>query len=465
MHRTATFLLFIGWLALFATCGPHGTDTVAGTGGAAAGTGGVNTTGSGGAGISSCTFSNVMATLSPMIATVGIVTWSVNATNLTEAHIDFGLTTSYGLKAPVDLAAANYRTLLLGMKPVKTYHYRIVATNSSGTCTGEDRTIMTGPKLSGLPVVTVTTMNAAKVSGGFLITGQYATGPSTAGAPAYILDADGEMVWWFGIGSDVTGARMSYDGKYMWINKANVPDTAGANVHRVSMDGMINEDLTDQFTGLNHQLAVLPDETVAFYAYGANGCDDVKERAPDGTVKTIVNSMTATGVTGMCHLNNIQYSPMDNTLVFSDLEHSQVVKVTRSGQTVWILGGPSSQFGTNIWSGYEHGIHLLDTNRLIIFNNASMATGSSAIELMLNTTGTKTATKVWTYTANPHIYNQIMGDVQRMPNGNTIVAYSTQGVLHEVDSSGALVQELELPLGSSFGYIEKRPTLYGPPPR
>jgi hypothetical protein len=175
--------------------------------------------------------------------------------------------------------------------------------------------------------------------------------------------------------------------------------------------------------------------------------------------------MTATGVTGMCHLNNIQYSPMDNTLVFSDLEHSQVVKVTRSGQTVWILGGPSSQFGTNIWSVYEHGIHLLDTNRLIIFNNASMATGSSAIELMLNTTGTKTATKVWTYTANPHIYNQIMGDVQRMPNGNTIVAYSTQGVLHEVDSSGALVQELELPLGSSFGYIEKRPTLYGPPPR
>jgi hypothetical protein len=58
-----------------------------------------------------------------------------------------------------------------------------------------------------------------------------------------------------------------------------------------------------------------------------------------------------------------------------------------------------------------------------------------------------------------------MGDVQRLPNGNTIVAYSTQGVLHEVDANMALVQELSWPLGASFGYIEKRATLYGPPPR
>ena len=27
-----------------------------------------------------------------------------------------------------------------------------------------------------------------------------------------------------GIGSALTGARMSYDGQYMWINNANVPD-------------------------------------------------------------------------------------------------------------------------------------------------------------------------------------------------------------------------------------------------
>ena len=35
------------------------------------------------------------------------------------------------------------------------------------------------------------------------------------------------------------------------------------------MDGMTDENLSAQFTGANHQLTVLPDETVAFYAYGS----------------------------------------------------------------------------------------------------------------------------------------------------------------------------------------------------
>ena len=58
-----------------------------------------------------------------------------------------------------------------------------------------------------------------------------------------------------------------------------------------------------------------------------------------------------------------------------------------------------------------------------------------------------------------------MGDLQRLSNGNTIVGYSTKGVAHEVSSSGTLLQELAWPGGSSFGYIQKRATLYGPPPR
>ena len=64
-----------------------------------------------------------------------------------------------------------------------------------------------------------------------------------------------------------------------------------------------------QFAGANHQLTVLPDETVAFYGYGWNGCDDIKERSPSGTIKTVVNARTAHGGTRPgCHVNNIQYS-------------------------------------------------------------------------------------------------------------------------------------------------------------
>ena len=68
-------------------------------------------------------------------------------------------------------------------------------------------------------------------------------------------------------------------------------------------------------------------------------------------------------------------------------------------------------------------------------------TGSIAMEFSLGLS-TKKATRVWQYKANPGIKNILMGDVQRLPNGNTVVGYSASGVLHEVDSKDALVQTL-----------------------
>ncbi len=83
--------------------------------------------------------------------TVGIVTWSITASGITAAHIDFGLDTSYGMTAPVDLTAAMYRTLLLGMKPAKTYHFRVVASAGATTYTSDDQTVTTGAKISSTP--------------------------------------------------------------------------------------------------------------------------------------------------------------------------------------------------------------------------------------------------------------------------------------------------------------------------
>jgi len=399
--------------------------------------------------------------------------------NPTSAKVDFGLTTDYGMTAPVDLKADMYKTLLLGMKASKMYHYRITASGSGGDCVSPDYTIMTGALTNGLPKIQLSpaTASATGLFGGFLITGQYVQGAGASGSPAYILDADGDFVWWYNIGSDVTGARMSFDGTHMWINGANVP-SGTVHVHRVSMDGMVDEDLSSKFGGQNHQLTVLPDETVAFYGYGSNGCDDIKEYSPaTGMTKTIVNAMTAHGGTGMCHLNNIQYWKADDSYVFSDLDNVCLTKIDRTGKTIWIangINGIKSTFTGDTWAGGEHGIHLLAADDFIIFNNNSRGggvgasggtgDGSIAMEMKLDLSG-KTMMKKWSYKASPGVQNDVMGDVQRMPNGNTIVGFSTKGVLHEVDANSKLLQTLTWPLGASFGYIEKRASLYGPPPK
>lgn len=467
------------------TTSSGGSVGAAGRGGT---TGTAGATGSGGTGTSvSCTFT-VTSAPSTKIQTVGIVTWSTTLAGPTEAHINFGPDTSYGMTAPVDLSLASYRTLLLGMKASKTYHFQISASGTAGTCTSNDYTIATGALPNGLAKPNVTTNNKAALYGGFLITGQYVQNPGSSGAPAYILDSDGEVVWLYNDGSDATGVRMSYDGTYMWINNANVvigPAPDAPSVHRVTMDGLTDTDFSTAFAKLSHQIAPLPDGSVAFYATGANGCDDIKLFPAGGTptsvATTLVNAKTAHGGTGGCHVNNIEYSQQDDTLVFSDLDNNCLTKVSRTtGTTVWVLnsGGPgiTNSFTGDTWAGGEHGFHILGLDDFVIFNNNSSTAvlgsgsangtgkGSIAIEMKLNL-GAKTAAKIWSYTAaNPALPVDILGDVQRLPNGNTVVDYGTKGVIQEVDANGNVLQDLSLK-DTNYGYMEKRATLYGPPSR
>jgi len=446
--------------------GAAGSVGTAGTAGTV-GTAGAGTAGSGGAvAQANCTFTIPAATTSAKIATVGVVEFSTDLAGLSSAQIEFGLDTNYGMVAPVDVAAANHHTLLLGMKQRKTYHFRVVATGSAGQCQSMDQTITAGSLPNGFPTIDVETktQNKAELYGGFLLTGAYVQSGGGSGSPAYIVDQDGDVVWAFNVGSDVTGAHMSNDGKYMWINSAQVPE-GKTNVHRVSMDGTTDEDLSTQFKGLNHTLQVLPDESVAFFAYSSNGCDDVKLRHPDGTVDTLYNSGTATGGKA-CHCNAIAYSESDKSLVVSELESNKYFKVKIADKSlVWVLGGtaPNDFTGDGSTWSRQHGVHVLAADKLLFFNNGALGSGGSlAIELLLDLSA-KTAKKAWTYQSAPGISNDIMGDVQRLKNGNTIVAYSTKGVLHEVNAQSTLLQSWSWPIGGAFGYISKRKSLYGPP--
>ena len=89
-----------------------------------------------------------------------------------------------------------------------------------------------------------------------------------------------------------------------------------------------------------------------------------------------------------------------------------------------------------------------------------MSGGQSVVRGFKLDTSTMTAPSVFTYQASG-VSSNVLGDVQRLSNGNTLVTFSTSGNIHEVDPSGKLVMTLKT---SSFGYSEFRESLYGPPP-
>ncbi len=421
--------------------------------GGSAGTPAGGAAGTGGAASGTCAFT-VTPSLSEVIESVGIIEWTVDRSTLTEASIEFGLDTTYGMTAPVDLAEPSYRTLLLGMKYDHDYHYRIVAKTATETCTSGDYTIKTGLLPNGLPTPTVMTPQPTKLQGGFMITARWGMGTK---GPSFILDEDSDFVWVLDAKDDVIRTRMSFDGKYMWIR--NTAQTNGTGfVRRVELDG--TGEVEFSLPNTTHDLAVIPDGHLGLIGHAPDGCDEILDFNPaDESLVSLFNARDAHGAS-MCHVNYLAYFEGDKSFVFSDFQTSTVVKITRTGELVWVLNGMGSTISGTDWA-HQHGIHVLSPEKLLVFSNGDNSQESLALELTLDLSA-MVATETWRYEG--HFETGFGGDIQRLPNGNTLVTYSSSGVIHEVDADRMLVQEHQWGIGNTVSYTEKRPTLYGGPP-
>lgn len=426
--------------------------TVAGASGTIAGTSGVTsgTGGDSGVGATPIVF-NVEHRLASEIdpaapGTIGVVTWSVNLNSIDTAQIEFGLDTGYGMTAPVDLNEAEYRTLLLGMKPDRAYHFRIVAQVGATTHMSDDYVINTGPPTNLVRLGSFNVINETARERGFIVTSYWQGQGSTM---AFIIDADGEIVWWYQ--SSVNGiarARMSEDGKNMWMIMAD--PMRGGPLERVTMDTLDGQ-IYNGTIG-SHDLTPVKGAKMAYLDYSERDCDSIFEIDPGGNTVEIFESSDV--VTGMgCHGNALRYSQKEDVYTFSDVSQDVFI-VNRSGGVDWRLSEIVNG-GNSAWGGTQHGHQLLDNSIIIFANRSGGRNASEAIEYTLN------GEEIMRYRSGHFSAN--LGDVQRLPGGNTLVTYSNNSFIQEIDSQGTLVLEINGG-GSSFGYALWRKSLYGPPP-
>jgi hypothetical protein len=434
--------------------GSGGSAGMAGSSGSGAGTGPVG--GSGGAGQMGNAGFTIKAQLASDVkstapTTVGIVTWSVDATGITSAHIDFGLDTTYGLTAPVDLTVMDYRTLLLGMKPAKPYHFRIVASDGTKTYTSDDQTLTTGAKNSANPITNFSVKKAGAFPKGFFVTSFW---QGTNSKLPFIFDTDGDVVWWYTAASGestdgISHARMSADSQSIWLVNEGL---SGAPLRRVTMDGLTTQ--TYMSTKASHDIAAVSGDTMAYLDYGESDCNSIFEINNAGTTKEVFESTNVTSMgTGMsnCHGNSVRYSKTEDVYTFSDWQ-KDVADVSRSGTLNWKLSQKVSG-GNASWGSAQHGTQLLASSILLFANNGAGSNKSQAIEYGLD------GTLIKKFNSGGSATN--FGDVQRLSNGNTIITYSTSSLIQEVDSSDSVV--LEIKGSGSFGYVEFRESLYGLP--
>jgi len=410
-----------------------------------------------------CTFT-VDHALSPTIPTVGIVTWSTTLTELTGAEIRFGLeTTGPTMAAPVDLARPDHRTLLLGMKGTQRYVFRIVATAGDVSCTSEDYALETGAVPDSIPVPEVKFLNPAAHTRGFIVSSTGVTGDK-----AFIFDADGDPVWWADAPAGPSRANLSWDGTAMYILKLNVMNGDG-ELRRVSMDGMTVEKNLSGGATAHHDFTAIPGgvATILWNRSGTNAPCSVVERTDDGALTTVVADLGAIYNSPDFHANAIHYYPDDDSYTIADRNPNLFVKITRRGQLVWQFGGTDPKDPERYFSVLgepwmvNHGHQLLPNGRFLFFTNGTLTAPTSEVREYQLDPMAMTATPVWRYRPT-NLASPVLGDVQRLANGNTLVTISRNGVIHEVDPAGKVVMTLQ---AKQLGYAELRPSLYGPPSR
>jgi hypothetical protein len=419
---------------------------------AGAGMAGASAAGSGQMGSSQFTIKVQLASdvKSTAPTTVGIVTWSVAATGITSAHIDFGLDTTYGMTAPVDLTQMDYRTLLLGMKPAKPYHFHIVASDGTKTYTSDDQTLTTGAKPSVTPLTSFSVKNATAVTKGFFVTSFW---QGTNSKVPFIFDTDGDIVWWYTAASGestdgISQAKMSADGQSIWLVNESLN---GNPLRRVTIDGLTTQTYSN--TKASHALAAVSGDTMAYLDYSESDCNSIFEINNAGTTKEVFEPTGIVNGTTFptCHGNSVRYSKKEDYYSYSDW-NQDVLIVDRTGKVQWRLSQKVSG-GNQSWGGAQHGQQLLDNSILIYANNAAGMSKSQAIEYGLD------GSLIKKFTSNGGATN--FGDVQRLSNGNTVITYSTSNLMQEVDKSDTVV--LEVKGSGSFGYMEFRESLYGLP--
>jgi hypothetical protein len=111
--------------------------------------------------------------------------------------------------------------------------------------------------------------------------------------------------------------------------------------------------------------------------------------------------------------------------------------------------------GRGAWGGVQHGHQLLDNSIIILANNGGGNNMSAMIEYGLD----GAEMRRWVSSD----YTQNLGDVQRLPGGNTLVTFSNASVIKEIDGQNNVVLQINGATGTRFGYALWQETLYGPP--
>jgi hypothetical protein len=406
---------------------------------------------------------------SERIPTVHTASWSVDVEPIDVAWFELERDGVVERTLPVDpTGGPAFETFLYGMKPASDYTLRAVVESGGERFVSGDHAVSTGMLPGDLPDLGLERAEGAETWGGLLVS-SFISQPPTA----LILDADGDILWWYTLeGVDSVGrARLSVDGRSMLMLDINLQGDVPGSLYRVGLDGEGLELVPT--IDAHHDFVELPDGTITYLSYDPQIIDGVQvpgdrivELAPDGGSRVVYDAWEdpeiefspSDAYMGRMwpHANAIDYLAEESAYLVSFLSLDSVVRFdAASGGVDWRLGGDISDFtlpdgGTDFFQ-HQHQLQWLDGSLLVFENGPLQSRDSRAVEYAFSTE-TGGAIQRWEHQDQGSLSSLVLGDVHRFDGGSTLITWSYSGVIQEVSPDNEALWTLSASVGGAFGY-------------
>lgn len=397
------------------------------------------------------------------------------------SYVEYGTTQDYGMITPTTSRAnTNHALELYGLPALSDVYYRVVTETDQGTV---EATGVTGTNSlpSSIPDLDLTAADDDRLSPEKYVL------LVTMGSPGslLVLDREGNRVWYHELTSVTDDSPLFYsdvffaeDGNDILYNVYSLDSDDGrSEIRRVSLSGD-QESAVETAQG-HHAFTEKPDGTIAYLAadmrswqMGTMGepvdivGDAIVEVDSDGDSRTVFSTwdwsdpiLTENWDTGYytegadwTHGNNLEYRASTDSYLLSLGFVELVLEIdAQTGEVLHEFGAygenPVSRDSTPFY--FQHDANWTPDDHLMVFSASEDDTYSTALEYEFDEDSGELV-EVWSSGSQDDLHSYAEGQARRLENGNTLVNYSTTGILQEVTPEGDVVWEVQADLGSTI---------------
>jgi len=291
-----------------------------------------------------------------------------------------------------------------------------------------------------------------------------------------VISQEGYYAWWHieqEEGLLAPRARLANDGQSIYYTAYDRGESEEPDAVYTMKRVWLGDGTVDSFDIRlhHHDFDLLPDDSIAWIkgdmrteSDSSYRGDSIVETAPDGVETVIWSSWdhldfdmdepcNASENNVWTHANALNYDDEQGLYLLSVRETDSIVAIKRStGETQWILGGCESDFdfgGTMPFDGQHQNQFLGDS--ILVYDNQPSLNVSRVVEYGFGENGAGVR-KIWSYDADGAYSTKILGDVQRLDSGHTLITWSTAATMEEVDPTGQLHWQAVFGFGTVLGY-------------